>query len=486
MARKPQRGGAGNSAATHSPGAGLLFVSARGRAVTVPDTTASAPEAHPLRDRMRRVMRYEIVRLAGGSAYAYGLRISGAACSFATQVILARWLGPETLGVYTFAAAALTMAAFLATLGLPNAGLRAIPHDMALERWALARGFVAFARRTLALSGAAAALALLAAAWLFAPANAFPAIAIACLGVPAMAQAVMQDAAARSVRLQTLSFLPAQLGRPALLLSAVVVLWSVRPQAGAADVAAMLVGAIVTTALLQFVALRRPLSARLQRGPVQETPRAWLALALPLILTVGYTSYFLEANVLAAGLVLPARDVALFGVALQVTNLASYFLAAVNLQFAPQAAALYARDERTTLQSLIRRATRLRVAFALLMVAGFVLLGRPFLTLFGPEFADAYTALTILGAAQLVAAACGPTAQILAVTGHHREGAAVSAAALALNLVLMLALAPRFGLEGAALAAFAATSLWSVALAVLVVRRSGFQPAIIPFGGVRS
>ena len=79
------------------------------------------------------------------------------------------------------------------------------------------------------------------------------------------------------------------------------------------------------------------------------------------------------------------------------------------------------------------------------------------LSLFGAEFTAASTALLILIAGQLVNAVTGPCNLLLSMTGHQATTARIMAGAVGVNLALNLALIPRFGIEGAAVATMLST-----------------------------
>ena len=80
---------------------------------------------------------------------------------------------------------------------------------------------------------------------------------------------------------------------------------------------------------------------------------------------------------------------------------------------------------------------------------------------FGEEFQSGYAALVLLALAQLAQAAVGPVTALLTVTGHQRRCLPAFASALAVVVFLIALLAPRFGIEGAAVSVLAVTVGWS-------------------------
>ena len=97
---------------------------------------------------------------------------------------------------------------------------------------------------------------------------------------------------------------------------------------------------------------------------------------------------------------------------------------------------------------------------------------------FGPGFESGATALVILGAAKLFAAACGPVDVVLLMAGRSALSLLDNGLALAANILLNLALVPRYGINGAAVA-------WAVSLFItnaLPLAQVWRRPGLHPFG----
>ena len=95
---------------------------------------------------------------------------------------------------------------------------------------------------------------------------------------------------------------------------------------------------------------------------------------------------------------------------------------------------------------------------------------------FGEEFAHGWPVVVVISAAQLFNSSVGPTARLLAMTGHQKAvmvstvGSAI--AAVALNFLLV----PHYGVGGAAAATAAALVLANGSSLIFVRRRLGFWP----------
>jgi len=102
-------------------------------------------------------------------------------------------------------------------------------------------------------------------------------------------------------------------------------------------------------------------------------------------------------------------------------------------------------------------------------------LGLPFLWLFGPEFSSGYPIMFVLAVGLLARAAVGPVERLLNMLGEQNVCAGVHALAFALNLVACIALIPRFGGLGAAIATASALVVESILLFVVTKRRLGLH-----------
>jgi O-antigen/teichoic acid export membrane protein len=118
-------------------------------------------------------------------------------------------------------------------------------------------------------------------------------------------------------------------------------------------------------------------------------------------------------------------------------------------------APLIAQARLGDLRDLYRRVNRWALAVATSAVLACVVFARELLALFGPGFAAAAPTLTLVALGQLAVAASAGAAMILQFSGRERVELRIQMLALAFNVALNLALIPRFGAEGAAVATLA-------------------------------
>lgn len=419
--------------------------------------------------------------LVRGSAFIFACRLAGAALTFGSQVLLARWMGAAELGAYVIAFSWCILLGALAAGGLPAAAVRFVPVALAQAQPGTALGF--YRRGRLVVLGTALALGLLSALGLLVAGPAVPPayrlpLMLGLAAAPMLALITFFGAIANAFSWLLQSFLPGNVLRPAAFLAAiwVAVLLGARLDATLA-MQLQLAAALVVMLGTAFALHRRVATAVGTALPHYET-RRWMRTAAPLLGVSIFTGYLPEITVVLVGLWLPSDGVAIFQVSYRIALLIGFGLYAVDAFTAPEVARLVAVTDRDNLQRMVNRATRLRFWPALAAVAVLAVAGRPVLGIFGEEFTAGYVALVILAAAQLAQAAVGPVMRLMSVSGHEDACLKVSLGSLAALVPLVMLLTPRFGANGAALAAFLDVLLWSLWMRWLVARHLGVRPAI--------
>jgi len=427
-------------------------------------------------------VRTRSAQLIRGSAFIFACRLGGAVLTFGSQVLLARWMGAAELGAYVIAFSWCILLGTLATIGLPTAAIRFVGVALGEADHATVLGF--YQRGLLIVSCISVTLAVLGAGVLFAAGEAIPAVyqtpmLLALAAVPLMAVITFMGAVANALMWLPQSFLPGNVLRPLVFLGAVwlAINAGARLDAAKAMELQLLSGLLISTAA--WLRLRRSIGRTV--GAVQpryETPR-WIRTALPLLGVSIFTGFLPEITVVLIGIHLPSEAVAIFQVSNRVALLIGFGLFAVDAFTAPETARLVAATQRDALQRIVNRATRLRFWASLAAVAALVALGKPILGLFGAEFESGYPVLVILALSQLALAAVGPVMRLMSVSGHEDQCLRVSLGSLAALLPLVFVLVPRFGVMGAAVAAFLDILLWSAWMRWMVVRHLGIRPSIL-------
>ena len=409
----------------------------------------------------------------------FSCRVIGAIATFGTQVLLARLLGADELGVYVIAFSWTLLLGALAELGFGSAAIRFIPGAQANGDAASLRGFlrgscaaVAIGSTVFCSIGIAGALVLEA----IEPTTRHTPFIVASLMVPLMAFMFLFGSIANGFGWMAAAFVPSNVLRPVLAVAAMAVVWWFGHTLDVTSALLIQTGALFVC-LIGLILLIRARTTTLKRTPPQYRTELWVRTSLPLLVIGLLVSYFPDVTVLLLGAFLPSDQVGVFNAAYRIVLFIAFGLYSVDAWFMPAAARLHAEGDRASLQRVVMKVAKLRLLGASLAVVALAALGRQALGVFGEEFHAGYAALVLLALAQLVQAAVGPVTALLTVTGHQRRCLPPFASALGVLVLLITLLVPQFGIEGAAASVLAVTVGWSTWLHKLARDHLGIRPS---------
>jgi O-antigen/teichoic acid export membrane protein len=224
-----------------------------------------------------------------------------------------------------------------------------------------------------------------------------------------------------------------------------------------------------------FGAARGTLSAAQKAEFASVTFGLWGVTALPPALS--------QASTLLVALILEPEAAGAIFVADRIMRLAILALTGINQAVAPQISGSFYRGDRPHVQRVTGLTAMGGFSVALLMLAIFVLFGKPILAIFEPAYAtdSIHAVLVILGIGALVGTACGPTELLLQLTGLQkalfRTLIVVNSAGLALTALLTYGMGP----IGAALGIAGTLMAWCLTGVTIARRRLGIDPSILGF-----
>lgn len=416
----------------------------------------------------------EGARSGRGALTAFAIRIVSALLAFVSQILLARWMGAFEFGVFSYSWVWVLVLGSLVSIGFATSVIRFLPEYREQGRWDLFHGFLRAGRVIVILLGAviAALTVLFIEDWhgLLEPVYVVP-LSIALLSLPAYGLTDFQDGVGRAQGWIDLALIPPYIVRPLLLFAFIgIFYWAARPP-DAATAALALVLACWVTAIVQFLALRRRLKQAAPKAPSGLALKTWIRTSLPLFMIDGFTLFILNLDVLLLEyLRLPPDRIGIYFAALKTISLIAFVHFSISAVAMPRFAALHARGEIQELSTFLARMQAWSFWPSLLGAAVLLVLGKPLLWLFGPDFMAAYPVMFILAVGLLIRAYAGPAQNLLAVSGHQDKAAMILFATLLLNGGLGLALIPPWGIEGAAVAISAAFACEAVATLILARR----------------
>ena len=414
---------------------------------------------------------------ASTSSLLTAARIAGALAGFAAQVVLARALHADALGLFYSVTSAAAILGIVAAQGYPAIAPRFMARyrEQGREDWFAA--FVIRARRDTLFYVAIATGFLLGLAWLWPDfsTQARWALTAAALSIPAGASIRVNGSFAIVIRRFALAYLPDTCIRPFLLLAGVLVMLGLGLTLTAPNVTWLLTGIVSALALVQFLRVRQEIPIMAAPPAALRLVRLWQSEAKPLIVVALFTKFFGDVDILLVTPLLASADTAVLGVCLKLSLLVGFAVQVAHQVVVPDLADAHARKDRTAIRESLRRALGFPLAMTLAALAVVALFGEQVLAIFGPEFTHAKLPLTILMASQVARALFGPSVSLLTVIGAQRENAALALGSLMILAAANLVLAPLFGVLGASIAVAIATLIWLIASAIVLARFNGLR-----------
>lgn len=427
------------------------------------------------------------IQLMRGGLGSLAVKFTNAALAFALAVALARMLGPEGYGVYSFALAIIMLTAIPAQVGVPQLLARETAKAQANGNFGLMRGLWRWGNLAVVMFSAIT-LAVVASILWFTHADNGARTATLSVGValcPIIALANIRGACLRGLRKVVHGQIPESIIRPALLLFLVLVwgTWLVEDE----FTPQMAMGFYVIASALAFIIgawlLRRARPAELGEQPAPEYhSSSWRKAVVPLAMITGLQLINNYADLIILGIFHTDEEVGIYRGAFQVALLVVFGLQAMNQVLQPHFARLYEQADMAKLQRLATISARAILALALPPVLVFTVFSADLLAwVFGDAFRAGWMSLIILATGQLVNAGVGSVGLLLNMTGHERDTLRGTAYAVGANILLNLALIPPFGGTGAAVASASALILWNALLRQTAITKLGIETSIMKF-----
>jgi O-antigen/teichoic acid export membrane protein len=412
---------------------------------------------------------------------AFAVRVLSAALLYLTQIVLARWMGGYEYGIYVSTWTWVLMLGAIAHLGLNLASIRLAPVYRETRDFDRLRGLV-HGVRLVALGGGTAVMALgVLGVWLFQDhiqSHFVLPIYLVLVCVPLYALTDVQDGIGRGNAWMSIALVPPYILRPLLLLGSMLVAYAAHLPMDAATAAAAAIVATWLSGILQAFLLNRRLHETIPAGPRTSDFPAWFKISLPLLVMMSAELLLQNTDILVVTRFMSPADVGIYFAAGKTMALIMFVHYAVGSAVAHKFAALHARGDRDGLRDFVKDAVNWTFWPSLASAIIILALGKPLLSLFGPQFETGYPVMCVLVVGFLARSAMGPAEYLLNMLGEQKLCAFVLSGAALLNIALNFILVPRFGLVGAASAT--AISLISAALmnAVVVWRRLDIKIAI--------
>jgi O-antigen/teichoic acid export membrane protein len=439
--------------------------------------------------------RRDLTTLARGGALNLVGAVATGLLHFVLLVVVTRGLGAQGTGAFYEAVALFLILSSAATLGSDVGLPRMVPRYRALGRTRDLRRALAVGLWPVAAAGCLLGLA----AWWYAPEladvfsrhgeaeNAQLADFIRAFAafVPASALTLAVFAATRGFATMRPTVYLDKIARPAL--QPLLVLPAVLAGSGATVVALAYLGPYLPVLAAGLVWLAVLLGRAERRGgddapapqparPLGRLVGEFWRFTGPRGLAAIFQTTSLWLNTLLIGALRSTKEAGVYAASSRYLAMAAMAAVAIRQVLAPKLSELLARRSTERASAAFQTTTSWMVALNWPIYLALLTFGPVLLAVFGRDFAGGEVVLVVLSATMLLATAVGPVDVVLLMGGRSAWNLVNTLVALAANLALNLALTPRYGLAGAAVAFAAGILLNNLLPLVQVWRSMGLHP----------
>lgn len=405
------------------------------------------------------------------------IKIFALAAGFLYAVLAARLLGPAGYGQVSVALSAAGVVSTVALLGINGLAVREIASLAAGGAWAELHGYW---RWSLVVTSATSLLLAAALAFFSPHAGPYSAVLlIAALMVPVLALARLLRALSQGAGLVVSSQVPIDVARLSVMVLLVGALLLAGVRASAVDVLLIAVGASLLALLMAAFNFRRYLLGAPRAPSRTVRGRQWLVAASPFLGMMLFTILGSEINTLLLGWLAGPREAGLYQPIARIAPIMLIGVEALAIPLAPRLAALWHRRDQAGLARLVHRSTLAAAIVSFFVVSLILLLSPWILAAFGPEFLEYRPFLFLIAAAQLVSAAAGDAALLLAMAGSMRARLAVQALTVVVQVAVGIVLIPGWGAAGAAVALAASILTWALGHWIVALRAISIDTSVL-------
>ena len=431
-------------------------------------------------ERVRRQLRGEIARGAIGT---FGLKGFQTGVMFLISLSLARLLGPDGYGAYSFAMSWVNILLVPAMLGMQPLLVRNIAAYQTKQEWGLMRGLLRRTGQWVSLAALAVTSVAFLMTWLlsgYMEPQMLYAVWVALALVPVLAQQRVRQSIMRALRHVVTSQVPEVVIQPLLFGTFLGLGFLAAGHAlTAPHVAGLRAGAAVIALATILIWCRRVVPRDIRRHAPSYRDGPWFRGSLSMLWHNGLAVFIMNIGTILVGFIAGAEAAGIYSLANLIANLIAFAMASIDAPLAPSLSRLYVRDDMAGMQRLVTKAARAALLATLGLTAFFAVAGEWALSLIHPRFAAGHETLMILCAGKIILSALGSAGAILVTAGHQRIMAVATTVSAALTTSLCFLLIPIWGINGAAIAMICGPVTARLIMCIRVYRIVGLDPTAL-------
>ncbi|WP_375266249.1 oligosaccharide flippase family protein [Planktotalea sp.] len=397
------------------------------------------------------------------------LKLVSVLAVFLVATALARLLGTDGYGTYSYVYVIISLLSIATNFGAPRLAMRETARALKSGDWPRMRQVWRWSTGLVGcMSAAIIGLAVLT-IWALSDQigqvyvyTFFAGLAL----VPLLALGALRGSFLRGLGYVVIGQLPEFTLRPVLFLILITVASVLGQTLTPPSAMVLYTVAAAGSFLVGYLLLRRRIPEGLKNTDhiVGRQP-GWLKATFAMGLTSAMVQINTYADILILGLFQPIAEVGIYRIGTQVALLSSLGLQAATIVTAPLFATSLLSEAVTRTQKIATLAAAFAFAIALPSFIIFLVFGNDLLTFaFGVEYVAAYSITALLMMGQLVSSFFGPTPQLHVMSGREKFVARIMIYATIANVTLNFVFIPRLGMIGAGLSTVVTMIGWNIAL----------------------
>lgn len=442
-------------------------------------------EIRSIKQRIKDRLSQNESLLLRGSAGSFIVHSIGALFALILQVTLARVLGVDSYGNYTYVWSWVNVVVMLGTFGFQTASVKYVSKYAVLKQWTRFKAYLSFSRRVVFSVSCALSLVFALAAYFFVSDDSELLYTFICgaVAVPVLTRLRVGSAELKGLKKVIRAMVPEKnvvpIGFTLALFGLSVLDYDVTSvTAMGLNIAVSVLSLGIVTGLLakEMPASLNPIS---KPTVLQARRRKWFVAARDMLLIGGFHLILFRADVIMVGAIISPTESGLYNVASRIAGVLSFTLFAVNTILSPMTSELHSSQKREELQHVVRIGAKATFYTSALMMVAIFVFRFDLLQIFGEEFVASEIAFLPLLIGQLANAFAGPSIMILNMTDQESTSAWILGIGALLNVVLNFFLIHWIGLQGAAIATMITMVSWNTASVYYVQKKVGVYSAAV-------
>ena len=427
---------------------------------------------------MQTVREYLIRGVSG----VFAVKVGGIFLALLSSIVLARAMGPEDFGLYSFVLETMLFISIPVAMGFSQLLTREVAKYNYQKQFSPLKGIIIWSSKfTVFVSFI---LILVTAIFIFILTENHQKAILFLTGLPIIFIVGLREVmmgSLRGLKRAVLSQLPEAILRHILVILSVIVLyWGLDRKIDSLEGLIVTVISIGLSFVFGLVFLLKaiPIEAKITKSEFES--KEWLHEALPFFMLGAIAIVNAKISLIIVGFFRPPAEVGFYKIAVTASTIVSFLLMAVNVTISPLISEFYHGNQKERLQKILTKSVRLIFVAGLFISIVYWIFGKFLINVFyGEEFLPAYAPLVILTFGQLVNVGAGSVGQVLSMTGYQRDTLVGHMVAAVANIILSFILIPRFGVNGGAVATALSLLTWNIILLFFLKKRTSLKTSII-------